>query len=47
MYLELHGLEKSQGLKAKEIEQFQNDIHKDLVDAVSSSFIHFSPLSNL
>ena len=41
MYLELHGLGKSQGPEAKEIKQFENETHKDLLDTVSSSFICF------
>ena len=41
MYLELHGLGKSQGPEAKEIEQFENETRKDLLDTVSSSFVHF------
>lgn len=44
MYLELHGLGKSQGPEAKEIEQFQNDTLKDLLDTVSPSFVNSSDL---
>ena len=35
MYLELHGLGKSQGPEAKELMHFQNETHKDLMDVVS------------
>ena len=44
MYLELHGLGKSQGPEAKKIEQFQNKTHKDSLDAVSPSFVDSSDL---
>jgi len=44
MYLELHVLEKSQRPEAKEIMEFQNETHRNLMDIISPTFLHFLQL---